>query len=340
MTAARWMGLPLLLVIAGCQAPRGAVLRVSGPAPVWPKPPDDARIRYLGEIRGQADLGAPLRGWDAVRAAIGGQRPEAQFVRPAAVAVDGERVYVADIGAGVVHILDLETREYRVTRGAPEDPLVAPVDVISLLDGGIAVVDRKRAAIDTFEANGEWRATLRMPEMGSPASAAWDVARSALWIVNVSSHECMALQNGRVIERIGGRGAAQGKFNFPSAVCWHPQVGLAVVDAMNFRVQVFDDKSQSQLAFGEKGDAAGDFSRPRDVAVDSDGHLYVLDNQFENVQIFDRDGRLLMAFGDGGDGPGQFAIPSGITIDAQDRIWIADSYNRRVQVFQYLRETP
>lgn len=117
-----------------------------------------------------------------------------------------------------------------------------------------------------------------------------------------------------------------------------PHVGLVVADAMNFRVQVFDDAGMPVTIFGKKGDAAGDFARPRGVAVDSDGHLYVVDNQFENVQIFDRDGRLLMAFGHEGDQPGQFALPSGITIDTHDRIWIADSYNRRVQVFQYLSE--
>ncbi|RMF78334.1 MAG: 6-bladed beta-propeller, partial [Planctomycetota bacterium] len=153
-------------------------------------------------------------------------------------------------------------------------------------------------------------------------------------------HEGVALRDGRVVARIGGRGGEPGRFNFPTAVCWRPPAGLVVADAMNFRVQVFDvGEDRPRLVFGEKGDAAGDFARPRDVAVDSDGHIYVLDNQFENVQVFDQGGRLLMAFGEGGDGPGQFAIPSGITIDARDRIWVADSYNRRVQVFQYLRET-
>ncbi|RMF74230.1 MAG: hypothetical protein D6744_14720, partial [Planctomycetota bacterium] len=78
MTAARAALLLLLtLTVAGCHAPVGPVLRATGPAPVWPKPPDPPRIRYLGELRGQADLGAPPRGLDALRAAIGGQRAQA-----------------------------------------------------------------------------------------------------------------------------------------------------------------------------------------------------------------------------------------------------------------------
>jgi DNA-binding beta-propeller fold protein YncE len=112
---------------------------------------------------------------------------------------------------------------------------------------------------------------------------------------------------------------------------------LAIVDALNFRVQIIDPGGSVQAIIGEAGDAAGSFSRPRDVAFDAAGNLYVLDNQFENVQIFNPTGQLLMAFGSGGsDAAGRFSVPAGITIDQQDRIWIADSYHERVQVFQIL----
>jgi DNA-binding beta-propeller fold protein YncE len=252
--------------------------------------------------------------------------------------VHGERLFIADVGLRVVHMLDLAERSHQTLRGSPSDPFQVPIDVIALPDGTVAVVDRGRAAIDLLDGSGRWRTTLRADEMQAPSGAAYDVRRGHLWVTDVMAHACLAWKDQRLEKRLGGRGVAPGELNFPSAVACDPNVGLVVADAMNFRVQVFDGADQLTLVFGQKGDAAGDFANPRDVAVDSEQHIYVLDNQFENVQIFDTQGRLLMAFGEGGTGPGEFALPSGITIDRQDRIWIADRHNRRVQVFQYLRE--
>ncbi|HUU94601.1 MAG TPA: 6-bladed beta-propeller [Phycisphaerae bacterium] len=340
MIAARaTLMLVTVATVGGCRSTPVVIFPEISPPIVWPKPPDRPRIRYVGELRGEASLGAKPSGWDALRAAIAGPRPLGIFSRPAAVAVAGERVFVADTGLALVHVLDLANRRYLVISGSPTDPLRVPID-LTIADGDqLVVVDRGRAAIDVFDLDGTWRATKRWPELSAPVAATWDQTRQVLWLLDVAAHACFACEGLQQLgQRMGERGGAPGQFNFPAAVTAHPTVGLVVADAMNFRVQVFDGAGRPTVVFGQKGDAAGDFARPRDVAVDSEGHIYVLDNQFENVQIFDRDGHLLMALGQAGQGPGQFSLPSGITIDDQDRIWIADSQNRRVQVFQYLPE--
>ena len=329
----------LLLPLAlGCQSAPGPIFPTISPPIVWPPPPDKPRIQYVGELRGEANLGVKPHGWDAVRAVFTGPRPLAEFSRPSAVAVVGERVFVADTGLGVVHLLNLAERTYRVLRGAREDALQVPIDLAAMHDGTLLVADRGRAAVDMFNLDGDWQLAWRQEEWRAPTSLAPGARGDQLWIADAAEHACFACRGQQIVRRLGERGGAPGQFNFPTAVAWSPLAGLVVADAMNFRVQVFDDNLRPTAVFGRKGDAAGDFARPRDVAVDSEGHIYVLDNQFENVQVFDRDGRLLMAFGGGGEGPGEFALPSGITIDDLDRIWIADSYNRRVQVFQYLPE--
>ncbi len=351
MNAARIMlGAALLATLAGCQTAPGPIFSPVQPPLVWPAPPDPPRIRYVGELRGEASLGARPSGWEALRAALGGPRPMAEFVRPSAVAVAGQRIFVADIGAGVVHLLDLEQRRYATLRGAPDDPLRVPVD-LAVAGERVLVVDRARAALDVLNLDGAWQGTQRWPEITQPVAAAWDAGGQRIWIADVAAHavfciSCPAIgvpggvrnTEYSIQNRIGGRGSAPGQFNYPRALAAQPSIGLAVVDAMNFRVQILDADGTPAGAFGRKGDAAGDFAQPRGVAVDSAGHLYVTDNQFENVQVFDRAGRLLLAFGQGGARPGEFSLPAGLAIDAQDRIWIADSYNRRVQVFQYLAE--
>lgn len=335
----------LLPTLAGCQTPAGPVFAPVSPALVWPPPPDPPRIRHIGELRGQASLDVRPSGWEALRAAVAGPRPSAEFVRPSAVAVAGERVYVADAGLGVVHLLDLAARRYQMIRGAPRDPLRVPID-LTVAGDKLLVVDRGRATLDVFDLNGGWQATQRWPEITAPVAVAWDAAARRIWLADAAAHACFSVTDSYVLAgRVGARGGEPGQFNYPRALAVHPSLGLAVVDAMNFRVQVVGETGAPVAVFGKKGDAAGDFAQPRDVAVDSDGHCYVLDNQFENVQVFDVEtrskpvaARLLLAFGQGGDGRGEFSLPSGITIDEQDRIWIADSYNRRVQVFQYLSE--
>ncbi len=329
----------LLAAVAGCQTTPGPVFPQVSPPLVWPPPPDRPRIRYIGELRGEESLGAAASGWEAVRATLVGPRPTVAFACPNAVAVWGERVFVADRGLGVVHLLDLNERRYQTLRGSASDPLRVPIDLAIVSGDTLVVVDRGRAASDVFDLGGNWRSTKRWPELQAPVAATWDAARSLLWLADAQAQACFACAPlGDVLRRIGGRGSGPGQFNFPTALAWHPTVGLVVADAMNFRIQVFNENDQPAAVFGHKGDAAGDFSRPRGVAADSDGHIYVVDNQFENVQVFECDGRLLMAFGQEGSGPGEFSLPAGITIDRQDRIWVADSYNRRVQVFQYLSE--
>ncbi len=321
-------------LLVGCGGPPAPIFPALSRPVVWPPPPEAARVRYVGELRGEASLGARPTGWETLAAALAGPRPPAEFVRPAAVAVHGERVFVADIGAGLVHLLDLAERRYAPLRGNPADPLRLPVDVDVTADGRLLVLDRRRAALDVLDLDGTWRATQRWPEIAAPVALTHD-ATGRVWIADVAVHACFGIDHGRLVARLGDHGTAPGQFNFPSAVACEAAGGLVVADAMNFRVQVLDETGP-RAVFGRKGDAAGDFARPRDVAVDGDGHIWVLDNQFENIQVFDAAGRLLLAIGEGGAGPGQFSVPSGLTIDERGRVWVADSYNRRVQVLQYL----
>ena len=328
----------LLTPLLGCQSPSRPIFPAVDPPLVWPPPPDTPRVRYIGALYGESSLDAKPRGWDAVRAVLAGPQPPVEFVRPVAVAIADERVYVADPGLGIVHLLDLQRRRHEVLTGAPTDPLRVPIDLLVVPPGVLLVADRGRAAVDVFELDGRWRETRRWPEVTGPVSLAYDAGGGMTWIADADAHACWAVGKSGIAERIGQRGSRPGEFNYPSAAAFDARVGLVVADAMNFRVQVFRDSAGPALVFGRKGDASGDFARPRDVALDAAGHVYVLDNQFENIQVFTPDGQLLMAFGQGGDGPGEFSLPAGLTIDERGRIWVADSFNRRVQVLQYLPE--
>jgi len=322
----------------GCQQPqRVSRFPATGLPIVWPSPPDTPRIRYMGDIVGEESLGAGSRGWKSLGEVLTGPAPKIRFTTPTAVAVRGERAYVADGQAGAIYVCDLGRRRIESIREAGGKPFEWPIDVAAT-DGGIVVCDSRRGAVFTFDGGDRFVRAIGTGALQRPAAVAWRGEANEIWVLDAGAHACVVFDvGGNRLRALGGRGAQPGAFNFPAGLTWRSGIGAVVADSMNFRVQLIDAQGTAVEAFGQKGDAAGDFAMPRDVAVDSEGHLYVLDNQFENVQIFDRHGQLLMAFGQEGRGPGEFYLPSGITIDDRDRIWIADTYNRRVQVFQYLR---
>lgn len=347
------------LTLVGCTVENKPIFSPLREPLVWPQPPETPRIRYVGELTGEASLNRPRTGGEVLRELVAGPTLTQAFSTPLAVAVDGETVYVADPACPTgpaVHVLDLATRAYSQITQAGGEALQWPIDV-AVHGGRLAIADARRGAVYVQRSGAPSFTAVGRGVLERPASVAWTPDGSQLLVVDSATHSILVFDaGGSVRYTIGGRGDRPGLFNFPTGACVFPaatgsnapsggtdrsgadQAALVVADAMNFRVQTLNMAGEPVIVFGRKGDAAGDFALPRDVAVDGDGHIYVLDNQFENVQVFDQQGRLLMAWGGEGTGPGQFSLPAGISIDARDRIWIADTYNRRVQAFQYLLE--
>ena len=139
---------------------------------------------------------------------------------------------------------------------------------------------------------------------------------------------------GSVLQKIGKRGDGPGEFNYPTELRLDGDE-IIVVDAMNFRVQVFDRSGTFQFAIGKIGSSTGAVFRPKAVGVDSEGDVYVVDGLWSVVQAFNRQGELLYYFGGKGTEPGQFQLPSGMFIDHNDRIFVVDSFNRRIQIFHF-----
>jgi len=140
--------------------------------------------------------------------------------------------------------------------------------------------------------------------------------------------------DGQILQKIGKTGSGEGEFNFPTEVLLHDGT-LAVVDAMNFRVQFLDRSGAFRAAIGKIGDSSGDMFRPKGIGVDSEGHYYVVDGLWSVVQVFNEQGQLLYYFGGRGANLGHFVLPTGLFVDHDDRVFVVDSFNQRVQVFRY-----
>lgn len=334
-----------LLVItalaASCQPPLSAPAPEQEPSAgqlVWPQPPLPSRIRFVKAMAQPADLGIRPSLWRLLLEIMVGKE-ENWFVRPTGVAVDREKIYVADPGAQSLWILDEQAGRFSQVRGPRGEELVSPVSVSLGRAEKIYVADSYLRKILVFDHQGNKTSSIENDSFRRPTGLAYDAAKDRLYVADSAAHRIWILtSDGRPVGEIGRRGRGHGEFNFPTHVALDREGHLYVTDSLGFRIQIFARDGRFLGAFGDHGDGSGDFAAPKGVGVNKAGHIYVVDTLFDAVQIFDRTGRFLLSFGQRGVGLGQFWLPSGIFIDARDRIYVADSYNQRIQVFDYLPE--
>jgi DNA-binding beta-propeller fold protein YncE len=265
------------------------------------------------------------------------------MVRPYSITTDSKgRIIVTDPGAHGVHIFDFDKQKYKFLsrHDTGKDPLLSPQCVTVDSEDKIYVTDSEAGKIFVFEPSGKFERTIGSLKYGEgyfkrPTGIAVDSAAQRIYVTDTLRNQIFEMDmQGSILKRIGKPGTANGEFNFPTELRLYGE-NLAVVDAMNFRVQVLDKNGEFQYAIGKIGDNVGAMFRPKGVAFDSEGHLYVVDSTWSVVQVFNREGQLLYYFGQLGTGPEAFQLPSGVRIDSQDRIYVVDSFNRRVQVFHY-----
>jgi DNA-binding beta-propeller fold protein YncE len=270
--------------------------------------------------------------------------PDFHFlVRPYGVVEDSRgRVIVTDPGASGVHIFDFAQQKYKFIerKDKSKDSMLAPQCVAVDDKDNIYVTDSESGKIFVFEPNGKYKRALGSLKGGEgffkrPTGIAIDSAEQQIYVTDTLRNKIFVLDmNGDVVKTIGQNGQGPGQFNFPTELRFDGK-NLAVVDAMNFRVQAVDRSGQFQYAIGQIGDGAGSMFRPKGVAIDSEGHLYIVEGSLGMVQVFNREGQLLYYFGQTGTGFGELRLPAGLFIDHADRVFVVDSYNRRVQVFRY-----
>jgi len=285
----------------------------------------------------------PNRGfWNKVVDVIAGA-PEFKFlVRPYSIVTDSRgRIIITDPGADGVHIFDFSQRKYKFIERHGKGAMLAPQCVAVDAQDNIYVTDSSSGEIFVFEPGGKFLRTIGAMKGGEgyfkrPTGIAIDSAQQRIYVSDTLRNQVFILDmQGTVLQIIGKTGVAEGEFNYPTELRLSGP-NLLVVDAMNFRVQVFDRFGNFQFSIGKLGDSAGSMFRPKAVSVDSEGNVYIADALWGVVQVFNRQGQLLYYFGSRGTHAGEFQLPAGLFIDRDDRVFVVDSFNRRVQVFQYV----
>ena len=279
--------------------------------------------------------------WTKLKDAVVGEPDYRRLVRPYGVTEDSRgRIIITDPGAYGVHVFDFAQQKYKfLSHGEGDNALRAPQGVAVDSQDNIYVTDSEAGKIFVFGAEGKFQRVIGALKGGEgifkrPTGIAVDSGAQRIYVSDTWRDRVFVLDmQGSVLGTIGKLGHVDGEFNFPTELrlLGHD---LAVVDAMNFRIQVFDRSGAFRYALGRAGASLGDMYRPKGLGIDCEGHFYVGDAFHNLVQVFDREGNLLYYFGKEA-GIGDFELPAGLSVNGSGRILVVDSYRRRVQVFHY-----
>ena len=287
----------------------------------------------LSEFTGKASLS---RCETVVDVGLGSHEldPDEKLLGPYKITSDSkDRVMVAD--GGSIHIFDFPRRRHSSIAVGPGERLQSPAGLAVDARDQLYVTDAQLGAILVYRPHGKFRRYIgnrkgkRMFER--PAGIAVDPASGHIYVADPARNVVVKLgADGNIIARIGTgvSGKGPGEFAAPTDVVVRNEE-LFVLDAQNFRIQVFDLAGHFRASISPEsmGPSAA-------FAVDSRGRIY-LDGPLDTVRVFQRDGRLIYRFGYTDAGSRAKSLLSCIWIDSSDRIYVADKGNNHVQSFQW-----
>ena len=298
--------------------------------PVWPPPPDQARVEFVSEIRCE-DLDPEAGFFGKIGRFLGGADPDEKLGLPFDVLPVNGMLYLTCQNLPALVRVDPVEESYKLYR-CDDRPLNTPVslaesgDVIFVSDSGNGTVYRL--------ADGELEPWIT-EGLVRPTGLAVSEDGRTVFVVDTGEHRIKVFDlAGRMTGEIGRRGESDGDLNFPT-FAMGVGTGILVNDTLNYRIKKFEGTGKLLGAFGEEGNGPGTFSRPKGVAEDGAGNIWVVDALFDNIQIFNSSGRLLLIVGRSGQEPGEFWSPAGIGMN-DGLVYVADTFNNRIQVLKNL----
>lgn len=318
------------LVVGGMGRPVEAIAQDASSELVWPLPPDAPRIRYVGAVRSESDIGKKGSFLGGLSRAITGKKSDdLSILRPNDVyAADSTRVYVSDGAAGVVMVFDRAAGEMRIIGGNEGfGALMKPMGLGGDGRGRLYVADQSAHRVVMFGPDEKFLGAFGGPsQLLNPVDVAVDADADRIYVADSYLHQVVVYNHaGAIVQRLG-RDAGDLAAKRVAA-----EAG-ALGDSSSHGVQAHYQGTSRDLV-ENRGAAPGEFRYPLSVAVAPDGTLYVSDGLNFRVQAFDRQGTHLLSVGRLGDTPGSLARPKGIAVDSDGHLYVVDAAFNNLQMF-------
>lgn len=267
-----------------------------------------------------------LRGGPEGNAVLGVR--QVQFVRPISVAVRTGKLFVMDVGQGMLFRYDLAMKKlaamldlHGVITGDTADLYVAG-------DESLYIADTYGARVLQYDRRGRLLRTYSNPlNMARPVGVLVDEPSGRVFVADAFyDHVLVFDSTGKLIASMGGRGADPGQFLNITAMAQGPD-GFYVTARVGQHVQVLGEGGQYSYSLPQEG-----VIFPTAIAVDADNRVFVGDFSDHAIKVYER-GRLVARVGHPGGGLGQFRHITDLWID-EGLLYVADSLNGRVQILR------
>lgn len=263
-----------------------------------------------------------------------------QFNAPRAIALAGEKIYIADTEAHRVIVLDGEGKTILAwgTKGDKPGQLRSPAGIAVDEEGMVYVADTGNHRIRIFDPEGRpaggFGAKGGGPrEFDSPAGIC--VHRSLLYVADTGNSRVQVLSRDGIFIKQITLMTKKDELKAPVSVAVDGQNKIHVLDSDANRVRIFDHDGNLLRQFGGKGRGTDGFNAPLGLALDGAGAVYVADTGNYKLKKFDSEGKLLGSLGSEGDGPGQFREATGLAVDRDGKAFVLDAGRHMLQVFAF-----
>lgn len=173
--------------------------------------------------------------------------PDKLLIRPAGIAIDGNRLYVIDTHGHCALVFNKEDGRLLFTfgkRGSEKGNFNYPTNIFVDKAGLLYITDSMNFRVEVFD------------------------------------------RDGKFISEFGRYGDGSGDFSKPKGVAVDSDGNIYVVDAQFDNVQIFNKGGQLLLGFGKTGRRKGEMLLPSGIFIDEKDKIYVADSYNNRVQIF------------------------------------------------------
>ncbi len=213
---------------------------------------------------------------------------------PMAISIKNKQVFIADTGNARISVFDLQGKFVRQIKLKSEKPTSNPVAPVSLL-----IMDNK-----------------------------------IIWSDRQNHQLCASkIDNGKTLKCWGGKGEADGQFNYPYQLASDDQDYIFAVDVLNARVQAFSPKAKHFMNTGRFGvNTMGSLFRPNGLVLTEDNQLLVSDAYLGSISVY-KNGRALGLLTDSNAENLFFKSPTSLTLH-KNKLYVTDTLNNSIEVFK------
>lgn len=250
---------------------------------------------------------------------------------PVAIAIAGDRVYVADFDDDRVRIQSRAGADLGGWGAAGSGPgeFSGPAGIAVGPDGSVLVTDLYNHRVQRFTPDGgylgEWIA-------GEADAAPFGIAVDRAGRVHVGDMLAGRVgvwgADGRSLTSWGAPGRARGELREPWGIAVDAAGDVLVADHGNHRIQRFSSEGVWLGAWGEPGTGEGQLLGPMGLAVGADGSVVVSDLAGDRLRRFTPGGELLAVWR--GAALGAQSPAPGLALDHEGTVFLLDTARQRV----------